>query len=671
MKKFLSLILCITIALFAVACKPGDDGDASGVTADGKVVISIPIGWGGGGGQAGTEAIAKKFSEDPEFGGKARGNYTGAVVKITEGAVPKTASGLSSTAFDILGFSHGAPLISELAGGCINLSDPYGDGSYDLFAQKYKNETKTLNDKISSNYREYFQVDGSYYGAPATEMYCGISLYTELWEREQLYIAASKVDGDSSFDTSKWAGYHSFHSDKFGVTIYFSDYDGEGGLCYGYESGDNSECLRNGQFSDSPYATRSVGPDGIPGNRDDGQPSTVLEFLAICEYLNSGAIKNDPRPGQGRGNAKQSYYDAVAYSGANKTGYDALFMDAFFASLAGEDYNTVLTLDSEGKEIEVVTGFTNDNLFPGVDDIKKPTTTKVAITPDCGYYASWMVDKYYTDAVMEVLIKGTGNGSYFYYGTGKGSTHTGTQYDFIIGNYNNNMQQEACAYMIDGSYMYAEARANNKLLDVELMFDSATDIRIEYASLPVNFSEPVVYDEVTETSNGDMPSLVVIGKAFQVISKRVAQDPDKLAYCLDWLLYSRGDVNMAEHFMYNSTPFVLADNIPEIIENNPTSGLSTHQYYGYFNKQLLDLHAQSRIYRPIGGEEINPYNAPNYYKRGFGSGIFYIGAREDAYSALNDEGSKETFKKQAYSKTTWNTMYTGTITGSISDAWLA
>ena len=679
MKKLLSLILCIAIAMFAIACNPDDDGTPQ-VTADGKVIIYIPLGWGGGGGTAGSEYLASQFTKDPNFGGKARGNYTGAVIKHVEGSIPTTASGISSSAFDVLGFSHGAPLVSSLAEGIINLNDPYGDGSYDLMAQSYGTETKTLAEKIPSNYAAYFQSSGSYYAMPSSEQYCGMAMYTELWERDQLYIAAAKLDTDDNFDVSYYEAneFHKYHSSTFGVTIYFSDYDGEAGsnLCIGYETGSNSQCLRSGVFTaDNPETSiRSVGPDGLPGTTDDGQPSTVVEFLALCEYMNSGAIKEDPRPGDGRGNDKMSYYDAITYSGQYKSSYDALFLDGFFASLAGESYNTILTLDSEGKEIEVVTGFYNEPLFPGLPSnlqhIKKPKTTKVVVTPDCGYYASWMVEKYYTDAVFEILMKGTNNnGTYFYYGNDFSTSHVEAQYDFLIGNYNNNQKQEACAYMLDGSYVNAEMRANKKLKQIELMYDSATDIRMEYASLPVNFKDIVRYNEETEEHNGDKPSLVVIGKNFTVLSKRLLQDPDKLAYCLDWLLYTRGDVNMAINYFYNSTPHVMTQDIESIIAENPTAGLETHENYNYFNRQLLKLHKEARVYKPIGGADINPFNSPNYYKRGFGSGIFYIGARDNAYTALKTNGSVATFKEQAYDKTSWGTMYNKTVTGNLTVNW--
>ncbi len=41
MKKLLSLILCITIALFAVACNPDEGGNRT--TEDGKVIFTFPL----------------------------------------------------------------------------------------------------------------------------------------------------------------------------------------------------------------------------------------------------------------------------------------------------------------------------------------------------------------------------------------------------------------------------------------------------------------------------------------------------------------------------------------------------------------------------------------------------------------------------------------------------
>ena len=643
MKKLLSLILSITIALFAVACT--EEGDP-GVTPDGKVVISIPIGWGGGVGHEGKEYLAEQFANDPNWGGKAIGKYTGAVVEIVPGSVPTTAEGLKTSAFDVLGFSHGAPLVSSLKDGIVMIDD--------LYAMSYPGEEKTLEEKVIPEYRDYFKGgDGHYYALAGSQQHCGYHMYTQLWERDQLYIAAAKVDGDDEFDESMYEGYHSYHSSKFGCTLYFSDYDGTGepGLNYGQGMGSN------GKYQTSKDDL-CVGPDGIAGTYDDGQPSSVIEFLTLCHYMEDEerGIKYDPRPNEGRGNDKLAHYDAISYSGMYKSSYDALFLDAFFANLAGANYDTVLKLDSEGRDVEVVVGISNENLYPGIDYIKKPITKKVKITPETGYYTSWMVEKYYTEAVFDILT----TEHYFNYGNDFSTSHVDAQYDFLIGLYDNNAKQEACAFLFDGSYANNEMRLNGHFDLIQSSYDSALDIRMEFAAPPTSIHTPVTCEE-----EGDAPTLAVIGKNFTVISKQVESDPDKLEYVKSWIKYNSNPVNQVINFMYTSgTSITLGNDVLSVIENNPNAGLQDHKYFNYFKHRYLELFAAAdaagRNAHPIGGQYMNPFTIPEWYKRGFGSGYFYLGARDNCYSYLKTHGHRKTFIDGMYTKDTWSTMYFGT-----------
>ena len=650
MKKLLSLILCITIALFAVACD--DQNGPGGTTEDGKVIISIPIGWGGGVGKEGTEYIAEQWANDPEWGAKAIGDYTGAVIEIVPGSVPTDAESLKNSAFDILGFSHGAPLISQLKDGIVCLDE--------LWNGKVPGTDEYYYERVPEAYRPYFQGgDGHYYGTAGSIQHCGYAMYTQLWERDQLYIAAAKLDGDTEFEEAVYEGYHKYHSAKFGCTLYFSDYDGTGedGLNYGQGMG------KNGKYQTSKEDL-CVGPDGLKGTYDDGTPSSVVEFLTFCQYMEDevNGIKADPRPAEGRGNDKLANYDAIAYSGAYKSSYDALFLDAFFANLAGANYDTVLKLDSQGRDVEVVVGFTNENLYPGIDYIKKPITKMVKITPETGYYTSWMVEKFYTEAVMNILQKE----EYFCYGTDFSTSHIEAQYNFLIGLYDNNPKQEACAFMFDGSYQNNEMRLNGHLDLIQASYDSALDIRMEFVAPPTSIHTPVIGVEeggVGEAA-GDAPTLVVIGKNFNVVSKQVENDPAKLEYVMSYLRYSSMAVNQVIDFMYTSgTSIRLGNDVLNVIENNPQAGLQDHKYFNYYKHRYLELFAAAdaagRNAHPIGGEYMNPFTIKNWYTRGFGSGYFYLGARDSCFNYLKAHGTVKTFKDGMYTKETWSSMYYG------------
>ena len=644
MKKLLSMILCIAIALFAVAC--GGNDDYTGTTEDGRVIIQIPIGWGGGVGNEGTQANAALFEADPNWGNKAYGKYTGVKIQVVEGAVPKSADALKTTTFGYVGSDRSHQNIADLQDGAVCVDD--------IYQSTFPGEDRTLEEKLFPEYRSSFKgSDGHYYALAASQMHCGYAMYTQLWERDQLYIAAAKVDGDEDFDDEYYADYHSYHSEKFGCTLYFSDYDGTGesGLNYG-------QGMANGKFTyTSDCVDLCVGPDGIPETYDDGQPSSVIEFLTLCQYMEDekGGITQDTRFKEGRGNPKLANYDAICYTGAKKSSYDALFLDAFFASLAGANYETVLKLDSEGRDVEVVVGYTDEPLYPGIPYIKKPITKMVKVTPETGYYVTWMVEKYYTEAVMRILQRE----GYFNYSTDNEASHVDAQYNFLIGLYDNSNQQEACAFIFDGSYLNNEMRLNGHFDTILDSYDSALDIRMEFAVPPSSINDPVTCPE-----EGDAPVLVPISKSFNIIPKALESDPDKLAAAKAWALYSRSDVAMARNFMYTSGfHLMLGDGLMDVIDNNPDAHLATHEHFNYYKKQYIKYFEAAsradRVMHPIGGTYFNPNSNPNWYTRGYGSGIFYIAARESCYTNLITQGVGKTFEGSKYDMSTWGDIYVG------------
>lgn len=650
MKKLLSLILSISIAIFAVGCGPKDDGP-NDMTADGKVILSIPIGWGGGVGNDHTRKLGDMFAADPNWGNKQFGKYTGAVVEIVEGTVPNTVEALKSTTFTNVGFTRDKQVVSELKDGFVCLDD--------IYQTTLPGENRTIEEKVAENDRKFYQGgDGHYYAMAGAPFHTGYAMYTQLWERDQLYIAGASVDGDPNAEAiaAEFEGYHSYHSSKFGCTLYFSDYDGDGNGYYGRNE-------RNGKFLDSEYNVRCVGPDGKEDTYDDGQPSSVIEFLTLCQYMEDeeNGIKADPRPVEGRGNDKLSYYDAVSYSGQYNGSYDALFLDAFFGALAGENYEVVLTLNSEGREVEVVVGYSDENLYPGISYIKKPITKKVKITPECGYYATWMVEKYYTAAVMDILTRE----NYFNYGFDNASSHVDNQYNFLVGLYDNNPKQEATAFCFDGSYQNNEMRINGHFDLINAVYadpeSPIDDIRMEFAAPPTSINTPVTCEE-----EGDAPVLVPVSRSMGGIPIKVAEDPDKLAAAKAWMLYCALDISMAISFVYcNSMNVKLGSNIMEIIENNPDAGLLNHEYFNHYKKKYIEhysaAYAAGRVYNPYGDDYLNPFTNPNWYKRGYGSGIFYPGATESCFTYLTQNGHKATFEASMYTKATWGEIYKGAI----------
>lgn len=637
MKKFLSMILCIVLSLFAVAC--GDTGNGGGggseTTADGKVVIGIPRGWGGGAGTTYVQNIMNVFNSDPNWGNQAIGKYKGAQVKILEQDNPSSVNNIESSGADIFSASY----LKD-----VRTAEQYIVDITDIVTETIPGETQSIEDKIPEQYRAVFQSgSGRYLGTPGTTLYCGYSIDTEMWEREQLYIAKAIVGSVDETVDSTMANYRTYYSSKFGIRLYFSDYDGDGLHKYGVGGGKAED---NGQFQ-TDKDDLCCGPDGEFGTNDDGTPSSVIEMLALCDYIRSADFAS---------RARTTFYAPFALSGTYRDSYANSFLDGLLASLAGDQYEkSVQCFDSEGEKVRVVVGYTNENLYPDIDYIKKPIIEEVVITPETGYYVSWMEDKFYAEAALEILK----NEGYFGYSESNDVSHTDTQTNFLFGAYDDKNYREACAFLIEGTFWSMEADNASAYSKIYRVDDSATNRRTEVAAMPVNINEPVVEGE------GDMNTFVADMLGGTVINAKVASDPDKLAYCKLFLQFQQTEVVLA--YKFNAShfdPVTLAD-YNEVMDNPDNAEMinkfpfNTAYYNDYHFNRLATILANSRRVHGVGDLDgkINFRTNQSYYRRLYASGVFGVGGTVNCYYRLRSAGTIKTFEAHMYSRSTWGSMY--------------
>ena len=658
MKKFLSMILCLMISLFAVACGGGDDdGDDLNVTADNKVVINVPKGWGGGAGNDYMQTLMNYFNESAQWGNQKIGKYNGCKMTLIESDLPSTPASIPTHGGDVIGFDR-------RIGGMIQ-AQPYLADITDIVTSDLPGEDQSIEDKTPEFMRPaYTNLDGTrYYGVASSDLWCGYSIDTEMWERECLYIAAAFLYSDpdyatkcAEYDSYIGAGVNARHdSNKFGITLYFSDYDGDGKGKYGVSGGKAQNNGQNGYTCSREELYKEgyicCGPDGVFGTIDDGIPSSVIEVLALCDYIRSP---------QFAANARTNFYSPFSLSGTLRDAYANSFLDGMYASLAGENYNdAVYCFDSEGRSVRVVTGYTNENLYPGIKYIKKPIVEEVVITPETGYYVTWMEDKYYTEAALEI-IKQEG---YFGYTERNDVSHTEAQTNFLYGGYSDEEYREACAFFIEGSFWSMEANRSdvNAYQKLYMADDSAVNRRTEFVSMPVNINEPVVEGE------GDMNTLCTNLGGFTAINKKVEADADKLAYAKLWLQFLSTEPILAYcYWATHFTPVKLADY--DAVVANPEYqsilnelGLQENYYNQYHFAQLRKLTAEtySRRTAAIGNLDIsiNFRTQSQWYLRMYASGAFGVGGTTNGYENIRKEGTIKTFEKQMYTKTSWSNLY--------------
>ena len=142
MKKLLSLILCISISLFAVAC--GGGGDDGGSSEGGKVKIGIPAGWGGGAGNAYLENLMNYFNNSTEWGNQPIGKYKGAEVVLLQQDVPTHPSSIPMNGGDIISFDHRVGNILQTKDYLVDITDIMVPDSFEFATLSINGETFCL-----------------------------------------------------------------------------------------------------------------------------------------------------------------------------------------------------------------------------------------------------------------------------------------------------------------------------------------------------------------------------------------------------------------------------------------------------------------------------------------------------------------------------------------------
>lgn len=121
-----------------------------------------------------------------------------------------------------------------------------------IVKSKVDGESKTIEDKLTYNSKDYYNVGGKYYAMPYYEGMLGINFNIELFKERGYYFAYGK------------------NADNFD-----------------FENGD-----LNDLFIKDPKDQKSKGPDNIEGTYDDGLPATYADFRALIMKI--GTTEDTP-----------------------------------------------------------------------------------------------------------------------------------------------------------------------------------------------------------------------------------------------------------------------------------------------------------------------------------------------------------------------------------------
>ncbi|MBR2375672.1 MAG: hypothetical protein IKA88_05235, partial [Clostridia bacterium] len=480
MKKFIALLLALGMTTSMVACGGYDEETESGAEGGNsniENVYNVPgkdktelkmVNFHGGVGSVWIDEAAERFAELKKDESYATGKK-GIYIAIDKTMSPNT-SQMANSAYTIY-FDERFSDVNALAQAGLLL--PITD--------IVKDETRvggTLESKLFEQVKgSLMGNDGEYYGLPHYEYYGGLSYNRKVFDSEIAYFAADDAE-------DKWE----YPSTKYGSAYMATDLN----------------------------TKKSKGPDGEYNTADDGLPCSLQELIILMDYFKT-----------------QTAYDPLIVSGQYQN-YINYTISGLWAALAGKEqmqnyYNCtgeieVIDYDNNG-------GFSDENLFPGIDYIKKPYTKKVTMTESTGYLGNDMAAKYYALAMLEIFEKEGFYSSDAYIPT---RNHYDAQKNLY---YDGEGQYEKVAMLLEASYWYTESTINGGFNDYKIVTGkNPADLDLRVMPLPTNY--------YSEGATGKDLCLLDIAQSFAMINGNIKNNPELKRAAKEFLafLYSENEL---------------------------------------------------------------------------------------------------------------------------------
>lgn len=467
----------------------------------------------------------------------------------------------------------------------------------EIMQEKYDSragQKLSIEDKIDEGSRGRYQYNGKYYGAPSVEYYPGMAYNVNLFRDEGYYLSKS-TDGDA------------FHSTILDQDFYFTS------------DADDKAC----------------GPDGEYGTSDDGLPTSLYELIALCEKMKDDGVSPIDFSG---------YYDE----------YSNFMLSALMNSMMG--YSRALTTYTFDGEAQIITGFSNEKLFPGVDDIKKPIVETVTVTEETGYYVTWSAERYYAEAFMELCI----NNEWFSSSVSGNKDQKASMQNFVFSGWNG---AEKIGMHIDGSFWYNEAK-DAKYFDKYAEAagpGGALDPReVEWMSLPVTF------DKTVEEGEGSGQVLVDMWQSMFVVNANVEKNPALKNATLEFIKFLCSDSELSK---YTSLTSVI-----KALDYDLTS--ADKEAMGSYGQKLWDMvrgDNDNNVLYFAGNNKTFESSGDRFnhsYTNGwFGTGTSYAASFwEYRRNTAKNSKLEDIFKSQVILKAEWEGLYKGNGTVGVIDS---
>lgn len=535
--KTMTFILCVVFLSGAFACGHVVD-PADGPDSD-KTVVRVMT-FGGGVGRAWLDNAAQRFEElnaekEYETGKKGVSINVSSNIQTNSQSMATSAEHIY---FDQLSNKPDSMIQSGLFLDITDIVQEISDDTRD--GQKVSIEQKLSKDAI----HKYKGADGKYYALPHYEFYDGLTFDKDLFDSNGLYLAASESEGNK------------YDCKLVGKNFYFV-------------KNENSK--------------KSCGNDGVYGTQDDGLPTTLIEFVALCDYM------------------KQEKSITPFTVAGGHIDYVNYFTIGLWASLGGYDQTkAAFTFNSQG--VDTVTGFTSENLFAGVNNIKKPTSERKSVSEENGYLAYNSLSKYYALAFGQLMQE---QGWISKRSTQNTHLHTDAMRDFMLNGIGKN---EKIGMIMEGSYWLNEAEDNGIFEEYKNLTGSTTDKNLAWMGLPTSFDTPV-----TERNGREM-TLINGVTTYAFVNGNLSTKPGSegvIAAVKDFLKFLYSDAEL-KHFISQTgtTKADISIEIEEDILNNLTSGQQSLMKYRA-NNRVVQQDAENKTF------DVNFYNLTYGIEKGF------------------------------------------------------
>lgn len=375
----------------------------------------------------------------------------------------------------------------------------------------------------SDGYNVYFVERTDTYSFIASDLLMDITEVFEMEDangktlKDRIYpevLPSLRGNAEDKYYVLPWVEFYS------GLSYDVETFDSIGSYFAAPGEGQTYQCkYGTANFVAKTSAKKSCGPDGQYNTNDDGMPSSLQEFLILCAYQKGMSV------------------EPITISG-KYIGYCSYLMAGLWASLAGYDQmKTVYEFD--GTEVEIIESdangnfiFTNENLFEGIDYIKKPKTKMVAITEANGYLTHDMAAKYYAAAFLEAVEKE----GFFSQDASSDVSHTDTELNFLLGGVDGEKKK---GMLVDGTYWWVESEMTNNFVDYELYTEkSIEDRNIKFMPLPTDLNK------TTTEGNGEKGTMIETGMGVCYVNNNIKDNAEIKNASLDLLkfLYSENEL---------------------------------------------------------------------------------------------------------------------------------